>query len=125
MPVPGLSIACHRAEYVLGLTTHSPAASMALVTLGSYSQVWMLRPPCALLTTVTSEVNSASNSRPQPIGHAPLAEPFATVESPASHTLIGAAAATRSEPEPAVEDAAELAAVLQVAVDPPAPAAAL
>ncbi|MFC7484864.1 hypothetical protein ACFQX7_39230 [Luedemannella flava] len=48
-----LSMAGQRVEYVVELSTHSPAEFFVLVTLGSYSQVWTLRPPTALLFTVT------------------------------------------------------------------------
>src|SRR5688500_12671273 len=70
---------------------HSPDESFVPVTLPSYSQVWMLRPPTALFTTVTWSLNSGSNWRPQPTGQ--VDEPFAIVESPASQILGPAATA--------------------------------
>src|SRR5687767_5294440 len=79
-------MACQRLEYVFGLTTHSPAEFFVLVTFGSYSQVWMLRPPIALLVTETLLVKYWLKCAPQPTGQP---EAAAMVESPASHTLTG------------------------------------
>src|SRR3569833_2107328 len=91
MPVLELSMAFQRSEYVCGLTTHSPDESLVLVTFGSYSQVWMLRPPTALLVTVTSAVKFAPNWLPQPIGQV---EAFIIVESPAIQMWTGSATAS-------------------------------
>ncbi len=49
----------------------------------------MLRPPTALFCTVASVVRYDPNWLPQPIGQVPA---FIIVESPAIHTLTGAAA---------------------------------
>src|SRR3569833_1501483 len=93
MPVLELSMAFQRSEYVCGLTTHSPDESLVLVTFGSYSQVWMLRPPTALLVTVTSAVKFAPNWLPQPIGQV---DAFIFVESPAIQMWTGFASGAPS-----------------------------
>src|SRR5690242_2271876 len=61
----------------------------------------MLRPDTALLTTVTLSLNSASNWLPQPTGQ--LDWGLAMVESPASHTLNGAAAGAGAACPPGAE----------------------
>src|SRR4051794_726712 len=84
MPVDALSIACQRVEYVAGLMTHSPLEPMVAVTFGSYSHVWMLRPPTALFITVTLLLKYGANWLPHPMGQA---DAFIIVESPASQIV--------------------------------------
>src|SRR6186713_277037 len=106
MPVIALSIACQRAcrtgsPLVSSSRAHSPVLSMTVWTL--YSHVRTLRPPTALFLTVTPGPNSVGNGAPQPMGHGLL--PFATVESPAIHTVTPGGAPP-APPRPAVPPAA-------------------